>query len=59
MLNLIFSQGIMRSVGLKMSVKNLLDASVKKVHHFKSNDYIYQEYTKGRTFSFGLSYNIG
>jgi TonB-dependent receptor len=59
MLNIILSQGLIRNVALKMSVKNLLDGSVKKVHHFKDNDYIYQAYDKGRTFSVGLSYNIG
>ena len=59
MLNMILSQGLIRNVAVKMSVKNLLDGSVKKVHHFKGNDYIYQAYDKGRTISVGLSYNIG
>ncbi len=57
-LNLLFSQNLIGGLGFKFSAKNIFDSSVKKVHHFKGNDFIKEEYKYGRSFSFGLSYNI-
>ena len=57
-MNLVISQKIFNAFTLKFSAKNLLDAKVKKTHEFKGEEYIYQEHTKGRSFSVGLSYSL-
>jgi TonB-dependent receptor len=58
-LDLVLGQKVLGGLEFKFSAKNILDSSVKKVHHFKNRDYIYQAYNQGRTFLVGLSYNIG
>jgi len=57
-LNFNISYRIINGLKFKASAKNVLDASVEKVHHFKGEDYTYQSYKPGRTFSLGLSYEI-
>ena len=56
--NFKLSQRLFQRLSLKVAAGNILDASVKKVYHFKGSDYTYQEYKKGRTISLGLSYGI-
>lgn len=56
--DLVMTQKVLGGLQMKFSAKNILDSSVKKVHHFKGNDYIYQTYKQGRTFLVGLSYDI-
>ena len=57
-MNLVFTQKIFNAFQLKFAAKNLLDAEVKKSHEFKGEEYIYQQYSKGRSFSLGLSYSL-
>ncbi len=57
-LNANFSVKLIRSIMMKISMKNLLDPEFKKTHEFKGNEYIFRKYTKGRSFSLGLSYSI-
>ena len=54
----VFSQKLLGNFDLKLSAKNILDSSVKKVHHFKGHDFTYQTYKQGRTYLVGLSYGI-
>jgi TonB-dependent receptor len=53
-----FSQRLFGGVSIKASAKNLLDSSVRKVHHYKDVDYVSREYKRGRTFSFGVTYSV-
>jgi TonB-dependent receptor len=41
----------------KVSAKNLLDSSYKLSHSFQGDEFIYQEYKRGRSFSLGVSYS--
>ena len=43
---------------IKFSVKNIMDEKVKFSQEYKGIDYVYQSYSRGRTFSLGLSYKI-
>jgi TonB-dependent receptor len=52
------SYRIITGLKFKASAKNILEASVEKVHHFKGEDYTYQSYKPGRTLSLGVSYEI-
>ncbi len=52
------TQPLWRRFELKAAVKNLLNDKVRKVIRFKGEDYIFHEYSTGRTFSLGLSYRI-
>jgi TonB-dependent receptor len=53
-----FSQRLWGGMGVKVAAKNLLDTSVRKVHHFKDVDYVSREYKRGRTLSFGVTYGV-
>jgi outer membrane receptor protein involved in Fe transport len=57
-LDFTFSQRVLKGVTLKAAAKNLLDSEVRKVHHFKSVDYVSRRHTLGRTFSLGLTYSV-
>ncbi len=57
-LDLTASQRVWGNITLKAAGKNLLDSSVRKVHHFKGRDYVSREHRLGRTFTLGLTYNI-
>ena len=57
-LDFVLSQKIIGDFKFKFSAKNMLDSPVKKVHHFKGRDFIYQTYKQGRTLLIGLSYSI-
>ncbi|MEQ9309859.1 MAG: TonB-dependent receptor [Balneolaceae bacterium] len=43
---------------LSLSANNLLDPEVTYSQIFKGNEYIYNQYRNGRTFSFGVKYNL-
>ena len=43
---------------LKLQGRNLLDPEYRQSYTFKGDDYTFQSLTRGRTFSFGLSYNF-
>lgn len=57
-LDLTASQRVWSGLTIKASGKNLLDTSIRKVHHFKEVDYVSREHKLGRTYSLGLTYNI-
>lgn len=58
MLNLTASQKVIAGLSLKLSARNLLDASFKKTQTYKGNEYIYKEYKIGQSYSLGLSYSF-
>jgi hypothetical protein len=43
---------------IKFSANNLLNSPYLKTYNFKEQDYVYSNYTKGRTFSLKLRYNF-
>jgi TonB-dependent receptor len=43
---------------LKLQGRNLLDPEYRQSYSFKGDEYTFQSFTRGRTFSFGLSYNF-
>lgn len=57
-LDLNTSYRVLGDLKVKFAAKNLLDAKMKKVHHFLDVDYIYQEHSYGRSFSLGFSLDI-
>ena len=52
------SQKVIGGLAFKMSAKNLLDSKIRKTIEYKGAEYIFHEYSKGRSFSIGLSYKI-
>ncbi|MBD3289017.1 TonB-dependent receptor plug domain-containing protein [candidate division KSB1 bacterium] len=57
-LNANFSMRITNNIKFKLSGKNLLDAEFKKTHEYEGTEYIFRNYTKGRTFSMGFAYSL-
>lgn len=57
-LNFNASKTLSRHFTLSFSANNLLDPKVKFSQEFKGNEYIYNQYRNGRTFSIGVKYNI-
>lgn len=55
-LDLTVSQQLRASWKMKVSAKNLLDSAYRQTHRFGGEDYVYQEYNRGQTFSIGFSY---
>ena len=47
-----------KNIVLKFGVGNILNARYSRTVEYKGNDYIYQDYTRGQTYSFGLTYKI-
>jgi len=58
MLDFILTQRVYRTLNLKFAAKNLLDSSIRFFHEYKGVGYARKEYKLGRTFSFGLSYEM-
>ncbi len=58
LLDLTLSQRVWHSLTLKAGAKNLLDSEVRKVHHYKGEDYVSRSHKLGRTFSLSLTYNV-
>lgn len=58
MLNLTASQKVIAGLSLKLSARNLLDASFRKTQTYKGKEYIYREYKLGQSYSLGLSYSF-
>lgn len=54
--DLTISQELPGRWSAKISAKNLLDSSYKLSHDFDDEEYIYQEYKRGRSFSVGVSF---
>ncbi len=55
--DLTFSQRLLGSLKLKAAGKNILNSKYKKTHQYKGQEYIFQEYSSGSTFSLGLTYS--
>jgi len=58
MLDFTFSRGLFAGLQFKFSAKNLLDENVTKVIDYKDTEYIFREYSSGRSVSIGLSYKM-
>lgn len=57
-LNLSMSQTLFNFMTFKFGVKNILNDSFKESYRFKGQEFVYQEYKLGRTFSVGASYSL-
>ena len=57
-LDFTFAGNFNHAYRIKFSAKNLLNPDVRKVYPFKGIDYVAQEYTRGRSFSLGLTYEV-
>ncbi len=57
-LNLTASKRVWKNLRFSLSAKNLLNPAIKKVHHFRGRDYVYEEYKRGRNISAGISYDF-
>ena len=57
-LDFTFSQRLRMNWRIKFGVKNILGSSYKETYRWAGQDFIYQKYNPGRTFSLGFSYQI-
>lgn len=57
-LDFTFSQALFENWKIKLSAKNLLDPDVKETYGLGDDEYVYQSYTKGRTYSLGASFSL-
>lgn len=57
-LNLTLSKEITRTLHIKIAGMNLLNAKSKKTQVYKGQEYIFQQFSTGRTFSVGLGYSL-
>ncbi len=57
-LDFILSQEVFQNFTFKLSVKNILNSSFKEVYKYQGQEYIWQEYKRGLTYSLGVSYKI-
>ncbi|MBN2663115.1 MAG: TonB-dependent receptor [Bacteroidales bacterium] len=57
-LNFNLSKKIGKNIVAKFSVGNILDADYKKTYTYDNKEYIFQQYSLGRTYSFSLKYLI-
>ena len=57
-LNFNLSKKIGKNIDAKFSVGNILDADHKKTYTYENKEYIFQQYSLGRTYSFSLKYLI-
>jgi len=58
MLNFNISKTFLKNFTMGFKVNNLLDSEFKKSVTYNNNDYIYQQYELGRTYTVSLSYRI-
>ncbi|MBO6574533.1 MAG: TonB-dependent receptor [Rhodothermales bacterium] len=57
-LDLTFSKNLPRNLRLKLGAKNLLGADHRRIQTFKDVEYDYMSYSRSRTLSLGLTYQI-
>lgn len=57
LLNLSVSKNLGR-FGIRFRANNLLDPEYKQIQRYKGNEFIFQTYSMGRSYSLGLSYKI-
>ncbi|MDZ7264017.1 MAG: TonB-dependent receptor [candidate division KSB1 bacterium] len=48
----------MKHLKLKLAAKNLLDEKHRKTQNYKGSEYIFTEFSRGRTFEIGLGYSL-
>jgi len=58
LLNLSLGWKLVPHITLNAAANNILNASVKKTHEYKGVEYIYSQYSQGRTYSLGLNYSL-
>jgi TonB-dependent receptor len=58
MLDFTFSQAVFENWKVKLSAMNLLDPDIKETYGLGDNEFIYQSYTTGRTYSVGVSFTL-
>ncbi len=58
MLDLTISQKVLGGINLKLNASNLLDAKVSQIITYKNTDYVFREYSVGRSISIGASYKL-
>ncbi|NBW94786.1 MAG: TonB-dependent receptor, partial [Bacteroidetes bacterium] len=57
-LDLTISRKVSPDFRMKLSAKNLLGTDMRQIQSFKGTDYEYLSYSRSRTFSLGLTYEI-
>jgi outer membrane receptor protein involved in Fe transport len=57
-MDFVFKKSFGSKMTLSFKAKNLLNAAFKKYYTFKGEEYIYSNFTLGRTFSLGFNYSI-
>ena len=57
-LNATFDWKFTRNLKLRLDASNLLNEKHKKTQVFRGEEYIFTQFTKGRTFSIGLGYSL-
>ena len=57
-LDFTFSKKIGESLSLKVGVKNILDSQYRQTYEYNNQEYIYSQYSLGRTYSLGFNYLI-
>lgn len=58
MLNFTFSQRLVENLNLKFSARNILDARMERLYHYKGQEYFNTQYDLGTTLSLGFSYTF-
>ncbi len=58
LLNFTLSQSFLDVLTFSLAVKNILNSEYKEAYRFKGQDYIFQSYKYGISYSIGLSYNL-
>lgn len=57
-LDVIFTQQLTKSIGIRLRAQNLLDPEYRLIHEFKGEEYVFSNWRIGRTFTLGVSYAI-
>ncbi|MCA1802187.1 MAG: TonB-dependent receptor [Rhodothermaceae bacterium] len=57
-LNANVSKSFGRNISVSLSASNILNPKVTYSQRFKGNEYLYQQYKTGTTFSFGVKYSL-
>jgi TonB-dependent receptor len=58
LLNFTFSQDLFDLLVLNLAVKNILNSEYREVYKYKGNEYDFQTYRYGVSYSIGLSYSL-
>ena len=55
-LDLIISQKLMQNLSVKFTVQNILNDDFRKIYRYAGQEYIYQSYRRGTSYSLRLNY---